>query len=231
MLTKQDIICIPITDEEIKLVMEKARNQLAIAKLDNIRPRHVNIQYDCILRGYIGEYAITKWLGQHDIVFDKTNYMSDEDNIDIDFFYKGKNIELKTSLIPDVDVTIEKSIACRDIKLIKRENDIDHLRGDIHLQIFFDQKRKAKDEWLASKIIDLEQIEMDELFDKILARCYRNTTYFVGWIDKPTFVAKMNIVPKANRTWTFKNAQKQFWNCKIIDCKKPADLPAYLKNI
>ena len=231
MITKANIICIPLTDDEIKTVMEKARKQLYISKLDNLRTRHANIQYDCILRGYIGEYAITKWLAQHDIAFDETNYMNEDENIDIDFLYKGKNIELKTSLIPDVDVVLEKSIACRDIKLIKRENDIIHLRGDIHLQIFFDQKRKAKDEWLTSRIINLEQIEIDELFDKILAKCYRNTTYFVGWIDKPTFVTKINSLPEADRTWTFKNAHKLFWNCKIIDCKKPADLPADLKNI
>ncbi len=231
MLTKEDIICISLIDEEIKLVMEKARKQLSISKLDNIRPRHANIQYDCILRGYIGEYAITKWLRQHDIVFDKTNYMSDEDNVDVDFFYKGKNIELKTSLIPDADVRLENSVACRDIKLIKRENDIIHLRGDIHLQIFFDQKRKAKDEWLASRMIDLENMEIDELFNQILARCYRDTTYFVGWIDKTTLVTKINSLPEAARTWTFKHAQKQFWNCKISECNKPTNLPAYLKML
>ena len=38
--------------------MEKARTQLFISKRDNLRNRHANIQYDCILRGYIGEFAI-----------------------------------------------------------------------------------------------------------------------------------------------------------------------------
>jgi hypothetical protein len=231
LITKEDIICIPLTDDEIKACMEKARKHLFISKLDNLRTRHQNIQYDCIVRGYIGEYAITKWLSKHDISFDEINYMNEEENIDIDFLYKEKNIELKTSLIPDVDVTIEKSIACRDIKLIKREDGIENLRGDIHLQIFLDQKRKAKDEWLVSKKIEIEHVEIDELFDKLLARAYRNKTYFVGWIDKPTFVSKIISLPEAERTWTFKNAKRHFYNCKIAESNKPANLPVYLKNI
>ena len=231
LITKEDIVCIPLTDDEIKLVMEKARKQLFISKLDNLRTRHANIQYDCILRGYIGEYAITKWLGKHDIVFDETNYLNEDENIDIDFLYKQKNIELKTSLIPDVDITIEKSIACRDIKLIKREDNVENLRGDIHLQIFFDQKRKAKDEWLANQDIEIEKVEIDELFDKLLAKAYRNKTYFVGWIDKPTLVSKINALPENKRTWTFKNAKRHFYNCKIAESNKPANLPAYLKSL
>ena len=231
MIIKEDIISIPLTDDEIKTVMEKARQQLAISKLDNLRTRHANIQYDCIMRGYIGEFAITKWIAQNNIIFDKTNYLNEEENIDIDFLYKGKNIELKTSLIPDVDVSIEKAIACRDIKLIKRVGNIENLRGDIHLQIFFDQRRKAKDEWLASRDIDIENVEINELFDRLLARGYRNKTYFVGWIDKPTLVSKILSLPEPDRTWTFKNAKRHFWNCKITECNKPANLPAYLKNL
>jgi len=145
LITIKDSIRISVTDDEIKSVMEKVRTQLFISKRDNLRNRHANIQYDCILRGYIGEFAITKWMNEQGIFFDKTNYKADGENIDIDFLYKGKNIELKTSLIPDADFTIEKAIANRDIKLIKREEGIENIKGDIHLQIFFNQRRKAKD--------------------------------------------------------------------------------------
>lgn len=231
MITKQDIICIPLTDVEIKTVMEKARQQLFISKNDNLRNRHANIQYDCIMRGYIGEYAIAKWLGEHNIVFDETNYINEDENIDIDFLYKGKNIELKTSLIPDVDVTIEKSINCRDIKLIKRGMHIEQLRGDIHLQIFFNQRRKAKDEWLAGKKLDIEHAGIDDLFHTLLAKCYRDTTFFVGWVDKLFITKRINAMAENERTWTFKNAKRYFWNCKITESNKPTDLPAYLKNL
>ena len=231
MITIKDSIRISVTDDEIKSVMEKARTQLFISKRNNLRNRHPNIQYDCILRGYIGEFAITKWMNKQGIFFNKTNYKADGENIDIDFLYKGKNIELKTSLIPDADFTIEKAIETRDIKLIKRENEIINLKGDMHLQIFFDQKRLAKDEWLAGRIINIEKAGIDELFDKMLARCYRNTTYFVAWIDKQTLIENFNNLPESDKTWSFKNSQRQFWNCKVINSKKPIDLPEYLKNL
>ena len=230
MITKNDSICIAVTDEEIKLVMEKARTQLFISKRDNLRNRHANIQYDCILRGYIGEFAITKWMNAKGIFFDKANYREDGETIDVDFLYKGKNIELKTSLLPDTDYTLENAIANRDIKLIKREEGIENLKGDIHLQIFFYQRRFAKDEWLAGRIINIEEADIDELFHKMLARCYRNTTYFVAWMDKPTLIKNINELPKAEQEWSFKNSQRQFWNCKVSQSKKPEDLPNFLKN-
>ena len=231
MITKQDSICIALTDNEIKSVMEKARTQLVISKRDNLRSRHANIQYDCILRGYIGEFAITKWANEQGIFFDKINYRPDGENIDVDFLYKGRDIELKTSLVPDVDYTIENAIEKRDIKLIKREEDIRNLKGDIHLQIFFNQRRFAKDEWLAGRIINIEDAVIDELFDKMLARCYRNSVYFVAWIDKPTLIERVNGLPEMDRTWSFKDAQRQFWNCKVIHSKRPIDLPGFLLGI
>lgn len=231
MITKQDSICIALTDDEIKSVMEKARKQLFISKRDNLRNRHTNIQYDCILRGYIGEFAITKWANEQCIFFDKTNYRADGENIDVDFLYRGKNIELKTSLVPDIDFSIEKAIENRDIKLIKRQEGINNLNGDIHLQIFFDQRRMAKDEWLAERNINIEEAGIDELFDKMLARCYRNSAYFVAWIDKITLIENIDKLPYASRTWSFKDAQRHFWNCKIVNSKRPVDLIQYLKSI
>ena len=71
MITKHDSIRISITDDEIKAVMEKARTQLFISKRDNLRNRHANIQYDCILRGYIGEFAIKKWMNEQGIFLKK----------------------------------------------------------------------------------------------------------------------------------------------------------------
>jgi hypothetical protein len=231
LITKLDIICFPLADEEIKWVMHRAREQFAIAKRDNLRNRHINIQYDCILRGYIGEYAMRKWLEENDIILTATNFRNDDDNIDIDFLYKEKYIELKTSLIPDADVTIEKSISLRDIKLIKRENKIEDLRGDIHLQIYFNQKRKAKDDWLQAQEINIEEENIDVLFEKLLCRCYRDTIYFVGWIDKVSLVEKIITLQPIKQTWTFANAKRDFWNCKILESKKPSDLPKYLLSL
>jgi Fe-S cluster biosynthesis and repair protein YggX len=231
LITQQDIICLPLEDEEIRWVMQKAREQFAIAKRDNLRHRHINIQYDCILRGYIGEYAMRKWLEENDIILTETNFRNDDDNIDIDFLYKEKNIELKTSLVPDVDVCIEKSITTRDVKLIKRESKIEDLRGDIHIQIYFNQKRKAKDDWLQKQVLNIEEENIDMLFEKLLCKCYRNSIYFVGWIDKVSLIEKINLLPKSKQTWSFTNAKRDFWSCKIIDCKKPALLSNFLNFI
>jgi hypothetical protein len=228
LITKLDIICLPLADEEIKWVMQRAREQFSIAKRDNLRNRHINIQYDCILRGYIGEYAMRRWLEENDIILTATNFRNDDDNIDIDFLYKGKDIELKTSLVPDGDISIEKSISLRDIKLIKRENKIEDLRGDIHLQIYFNQKRKAKDDWLKEQEINIEEENIDVLFEKLLCRCYRATVYFVGWIDKVSLIEKINALPPIRQTWTFANAKRDFWNCKISESRAPLELPSYL---
>jgi hypothetical protein len=231
LITKQDIICIPLADEEIKWVMQRAKEHFAIANRDNLRNRHINVQYDCILRGYIGEYAMRKLLEENDIILSATNFKNDDDNIDIDFLYKGKNIELKTSLVPDGDVTIEKSISFRDIKLIKREDKIEDLRGDMHLQIYFDQKRKAKDDWLQAQEINIINENIDVLFEKLLCRCYRNTVYFVGWIDKVSLVEKINALPPIRQTWTFANAKRDFWVCKIVDSKKSTELSNFLSSL
>lgn len=228
MITAKDIICIPLLEEEIKEAILKAKQNFSIAKRDNLRSRHINIQFDCLLRGYIGEYAIKKWLSECGIFLEVNNYISDGDNIDIDFLYKGKNIELKTSLVPDADVTIERSIAKRDIKIIKRDENIDKLHGDIHLQIYFRQRTKAKDKWLSEAEINLEAENIDLLYDSLLARAYKDTVYFVGWIDKPALKNRLGSMPENDRTWSFKDSKRTFWNCKIALSKKPAELPAFL---
>jgi hypothetical protein len=228
LVTKQDAIQIRVTEAEIKSVMQKAMAQFAIAKRDNLRNRHINIQYDCILRGYIGEYAMARWLDENDVYISTQNFKEDGDTMDIDFLYKGKNIELKTSLVPDVDATIANVIAKRDIKLIKRKATIEELEADIHLQIIFDQRRKAKDEWLQSQTIDIENTTIDILYKSILAKCYINTIYFVGWIDKQTLSDNINALSVDKRTWSFKNSQRDFWNCKISASKKPQELIGFL---
>ena len=231
MTTINDAILLPLTEAEIKTVMQKALAQFDIAKRDNLRNRHINIQYDCILRGYIGEYAISKWLTENGITLTATNYVTDGDAMDIDFLYKQKNIELKTSLLPDVDVNVETAIAKRDIKVIQREKIIEDLKGDIHLQILYNQRRKAKDEWLQQQIINFSQIEIDELYDKILAKAYLSTCYFVGWIDKDILIQNINILPIEKRMWSFKNSKRTFWNCKIVNSNAPFSLLQFLKNI
>ena len=227
-----DTIKIELSEEEIKSIIQSVILKIDISKMDNLRNRHKNIQFDCLLRGYIGEYCIIKWLKEFNINFETTNYIEEDENIDIDFFYKEKNIELKTSLVPDVDVTIENAIGRRDIKLIRRGNSkIEDLRGDIHLQIYYAQKRKAKDVWIKSQQINLESNDINYLYKSFKCHAYLNTTFFVAWIDKKTLVKQINLLPENERYWTFPGSQRYFWNCKIQNSNKPIDLIKYLKDL
>ena len=190
-ITQEDIIKIELSEDEVKNIIRTVTEKLDIAKMDNLRYRHKNIQFDCLLRGYVGEYCIIKWLKEYDINFETTNYLEDDENIDIDFLYKEKNLELKTSLVPDVDGIIENAVNKRDIKLIRRGNSrIEDLRGDIHLQIYYSQRRKAKDEWLKQQTIDLNSKDINYLYNSFNAKAYKATTFFVAWIDKETLVKK-----------------------------------------
>ena len=231
MVTPEDIICIPLTEEEIFRCIEKAISFFSIARRDNLRARHINIQFDCILRGYAGEYAMDKWLREKGIEPAETNIITDGENIDIDFLYRGANMELKTSMLPDSDGTLQKAIENRDIKLIKRQLNIGDLKGDIHLQIFFNQRRKSKDDWLLTREINIETASPSNIYDTLLARAYKGTIFFVGWIDKQRLITTINALPEKDRTWTFAGSKRDFWNCNITGSKKPAELPAYLLSL
>ena len=232
MVSLSDAVLIEVTEAEIMDVIALILQKLQISKTDNLRHRHPNVQFDCLLRGYIGEFAMTKWLNSFDIVFEKTNYLAEDEQVDIDFLYKGKNLELKTSLIPDIDETLEKAIARRDIKLIVRgATNIEDLRGDVHMQIMFAQKRKAKDEWLSHQTIDVTSTNTQYLYNALGARKYKRTIYFVGWIDKQKLVNLISSMPMSSRTWSFLRSDRNFWNCKIPTANPPIQLIGYLKNL
>jgi hypothetical protein len=226
-----DILNLCLTREEILDVIKKVQDNLHVSALDNVRIRHENIQFDCMLRGYIGEFAITKWFAENGIKINNKNYLSDNESIDIDFIYKNINIELKTSLLPDADLNIANCFEKRDIKIIKRENDITNVRGDVHMQMIFLQKRKAKDEWLKNQKIIFTNTDPEYYFDGFKAKCFLKNNFFVGWMDKDTLIKRIKLLPHNNRTWTFINARKDFWNCRIRESNKPLDLIKYLNNL
>ena len=92
-------------------------------------------------------------------------------------------------MTPDVDANLEQAFAKRDIKLIVCGNTkIENLRGDVHLQIMFDQRRKAKDDWLKAQEINLKSTDIDYLHAKIGTRKYKDTIYFAAWIDKQSLI-------------------------------------------
>lgn len=258
MITTNDAILLSITEEDIKSAIKKTLAQ-NFNQRDNLRARHSHVQFDSLLRGYIGEIGIVKWFKEYNIQFSDTNYIDDNSgNIDIDLLYrygdkKEKTLEIKTSLIPDNyvkniqknDITskIDSCINNFDIKLIRRNNEsVQELKGDIHIQIYFGDLRKAKDTFLENVLINLNiqnktidntlQTLIDTIYESIHSRSYLNRTFLVGWIDKKTLIEQLNTKLATDRIWTFGGSRREFWTCKIKnEAKKPIDLINYIKSL
>lgn len=229
MVSIRDVVNIKLTKEEILSCIAKTQQHTF---LNNLRERHPNIKFDCKLRGYVGELALKKWFSENDIEIEATDYLEDGENIDIDFVITGQNIELKTSLIPDVDGNIENVIANRDIKIIRRGSDsIEDLKGDVHMQVYYQQRRKAKDNWLTEQKVDLNSRDLDYLYRAFRADAYLNTTYFVAWIDKPTLIEQVKKLPYNKRCWTFPGSLREFWVCPLKYSKAPNELVNYLDSL
>lgn len=258
MIAIQDTVKLEINESEIKNLIKKTLIE-NFNKRDNLRSRNPNIQFDCLLRGYVGEKAIKSWFLSHGIEFAKTNYTEDSNGeIDIDLLFAygnnlSKSIEIKTSLIPDnyvkgVDINdiegkIKKCIENFDIKLIRRNNEsIDSLKGDIHLQIYFGNLRKAKDDFLENLMLSINiqnssinnsfESLVDKIYDATLSKLYSDRTYFVGWIDKETLIQQIKNKERNEQIWTFPKSKREFWTCKIFsEAKRPIELIEYIKRL
>jgi hypothetical protein len=95
MVTTQDFINVKLTKDEVLSCLKKAKENTF---LDNLRYRHPNVQFDCKVRGYVGELAIKKWFESNSIEIEATDYLADGDSIDIDFKVKGLNLKLRPHL-------------------------------------------------------------------------------------------------------------------------------------
>lgn len=225
-MTFDQIINIEITVDEVKEAIIQAQQN---AFIDNLRNRHPNVSFDSKLRGYIGEIGLSKWFASNNIILGDRNVQPDDFGLDIDFEYKGLSMELKTSLIPDIDGTLETAFNKRDIKLIKRSPTIEELEGDIHIQVFYKHKTKEKDQWLSKQTIDLTSKDIDYLYEALLGRAYLKHTFLFCWIDKDTLVKRINALPTYRRTWSY--AMREFWVCPLRTSYPPQELIKYLENL
>jgi hypothetical protein len=228
-VTPSDFIQLPITKATILNALEKARLQNF---RDNLRHRPSIVQLDSSIRGYIGEASLKTWFASHDIHFTEVNTMNEAENMDIDFTFCGKNgnynLEIKTSLVADIDKSWDDILRKRDIKLIRRGTaTIEDLSGDLHLQIYFYGHRKKRDNLLESLNLDLN-LPSEELYDKMKLYLYLDKTFFIGWIDKPTLVTQ--IQAKSKKTWVY--GMREFWLCNLgKNAKKPLQIIEYLQRI
>lgn len=221
----EQILNIPITEDEIKKAIIKSQQNLF---LDNLRDRHLNVAFDCKIRGYVGEIALKKWFFENGISVITQNYISEGQNMDIDFLYKNIDIELKTSLIPDIDQNLQTVFQKRDIKIIKRTENISDLKGDIHIQIYYQHNTRMKDEWLKEQLIDLKSADIDYLYEKLLGKSYLNKSFLFCWIDRFTLEKRILNLPLEKRTW--KHGKRDFWVCPLRNSLAPIDLISFLKR-
>ena len=221
----KEIVKLDLIKNDVIAAIAKAKDQNFI---DNLRDRHINVQFDSKLRGYIGEIALKKWFLENDIKITTTNYFEEDIGIDVDFEYKGLDLELKTSLIPDADKTLENVFNKRDIKLIRRTRKIEDLKSDIHIQIFFEQRTNKKDEWLQEQEIDINSNDFEYLYNAFFAKTYITKTYLFGWIDKDTLAERINKLKGYEKSW--RHARRRFWVCKLKECNPPKSLIKYLNE-
>jgi hypothetical protein len=230
----QDCVSLPVTPDIILQAIEKAQH---CHFLNNLRQRHPNIEFDCKVRGFIGEMVFRNWLALHGIYFQHTNYLADSTGIDVDFVYpyadKTLNLEPKTSLIPDQWRNLPTCIDKGDIKLIRRgKQSIAQLQGDLHVQIYFRQRRNAKDKWLAQQKVDLHNWKPHTLYEFLLGRAYLDNIFLVGWIDTPALVQHLGELPLAESTWQFSGSGRKFWKCNIArQAQRPVELISYLQGL
>jgi hypothetical protein len=224
------MIKLEVSKSEILGIIDKAKANIKISSYENVRDRHINVQFDCLLRGYIGEFAMGKFFASNGVIVDSVNYMSSDSGMDVDFVINSFHVELKTSLVPDMDVDVSNVVSRRDIKLLKRSSVIEGLKGDVHIQLYINQRRKAKDNFLVGLDVNLMGDSL-YLYKKLLCRGYLDSVYFVGWIDKPTLVERLNKLPPDEREWSFSGAIRSFWKCRIKDSKPPLELIEFLKEI
>lgn len=222
------ILHIPLEKAEIVSALELALSQNFI---DNLRNRHPLVALDSKLRGYIGELAFQKWAKTNGIEFQDSNVKDSISGMDIDFIYihNGKriNIELKTSLIPDVDQDLQEMMHRRDIKLIRRNNaTIEELAGDVHVQLIFKQLRLRKDDWLKKQAVNLDE-PVEEIYHKIAAYRYQSDCFLAGWVDKTTLIEQVNQKAKHLKVWKY--GKRAFWICNLErEAKTPHQLINYL---
>ncbi len=225
-----EIVDIPLSKEEILTALHTALQQNFI---DNLRNRHPNVALDSKLRGYVGEIAFKKWAKSHNIEFKESNIKDYSSGMDIDFVYevgsKRMEVELKTSLIPDVDQDLLEMMNRRDIKLIRRKDKtIEGLDGDIHVQIAFKQLRLRKDDWLKKQTIQFDS-KLEEVYEQLAAFRYETDTFLIGWIDKAELIQQINEKPQHLQKWKY--GMREFWCCNLErDAKEPLSLVTYLKT-
>lgn len=243
MISSDKLIILDITKDDVMSSIDKAKG---MSFSNNLRNRNPTLQFDCKIRGYLGEIGLTKWLQSYNIkCWSNGQLVGDMYSADIDLNIRGiqkdYKSEIKTSAKPDRwyaeantdKVLIRNCIEQGDIKIFARNNDyhID-LDRDIYIQIYFGVKRQEHDSVinaLYEKHPDFLRYNNEDIYQLFHFIDYMENTYFVGWMDRESIIKKLDATPVNERTWQFEGSYKTFWKCNIKDAYYPITLINYIK--
>lgn len=253
----EDFFPIRIPYMDIQSIFIMAMYKHSITR-NNLRQRNPIIQFDSLLRGYIGENAVQRWLSfDNGIRILSTDIMESSSNMDIDLTLERKsdgrtfNTEIKTSMIPDIYKDLNGLMGKTDIKLIRRQGQpIEQLKGDLHIQLYFPVLKNVREGYLSGLENDPHVKAMYDVFHKrITPKDYFRdlSTYGNDGLGETLGLLK---IPQALSTvlvagWTDKDSlirtQPNTWNYgyrSFFECKiggpfsktySPDSLPEFLK--
>ena len=218
-----DIKYLSIDNQDLLEAVEKAYQDVfgdGKDHEDNLRQRSPIVRFDNRIRGSLGEILIKKELLNQGIEIISTG-TSQDDSTDIDIYFNNKyqsniRMEIKTSLVPDSWKDLNTVIDKGDIKIIKREGNIEDSKSHVHVQIYFNFYTDKRDEFLNTK-------DSSQLIDKNTNEIINILKYndikaaFMGWIDKTSLIEQLNNLNGTEKVWKF--AQRYYWVCPIKTSK------------
>ena len=235
-----DFLPITIPYETIRSIFISAMYKFGITR-NNLRQRKPIIQFDSLLRGYIGENAIQRWLHfDNGIQILSTDIMESSSLMDIDLTLKRNsdgrifNTEIKTSMVPDIYKDLNGLMGKTDIKLIKRQGQpIEQLKGDLHIQLYFPVLKNIRENYLAELETNPYIKAMYEVFNGITSpKDYFNSlasdenfdelNEILSILEIPQvlstvlvagWIDKDSLISNNPKTWNF--GYRSFFECKI----------------
>ena len=201
---------------------------MSVDFIDNLRDRATFVKLDSKIRGYLGEIGVNRFLTANGITILETDSYDSQSSEDKDILvqndFRQCVLEIKTSLIPDVWGTLEEVLKRADIKIIKRESDYHFIKADFHLQIYFNQYRKKRDEFLKNIPGSPLNYNLNEIIEVMELKELKQM--FVAWVSKTDLIAYLD--KQVIKTWHF--MYRDFWKCPLTLSKDPRLLIDTIKN-
>lgn len=242
-ISPDKIVILNISIGDVFVAIDKAKQMTFI---DNLRNRAPTVQFDCKVRGYLGEIGIMKWLNSFNIRCWSGSANLDVFSSDVDLNIRGMQkdyiAEIKTSAKPDNWTTIgistdkvllQSCLEKGDIKIYARQADYrTDLNRDLYVQVYYGIKTKAHDAVINGLYLSNPSFlsySANDLFGLFHMEEYLENIYFVGWIDKNSIIQRLDSLDPNDRMYST-GGNKMFWCCGLKDAYPPSYLINYLRS-